>query len=161
MRFSSQLENAAIVIASKNWNQETIHKGHCPCLTPCGFSQARTEPNQQHKSVFNHRSTHIGTQFCKTRCSQHSLRSCCPGSKANYSRFHRHRFRTSSILAQKLHIFCSRLFKVFPPALKMEDLQILFVENRPSWPALKSHKSCKVFKTLVFTTLDGILQICT
>ena len=92
----------------------------------------------------------LGKTCCKkTRCFQNSLRSCCPGSKANYSRFHRHRFRTSSILAPKMLDCFARLFKVFRPALKIEDLQTFFCENRPSWPALKSHKRCKIFKTHV------------
>ena len=76
--------------------------------------------------------------------------------KANYSRFHRHRFRTFSILAPKKLGSCSRLFKVFAPALKIEDLKILFWENRQSWPALKYRKDCEVLKTHV--SLLGKMQ---
>ena len=36
----------------------------------------------------------------------------------------------------------SRLFKAFPPALKIEDLLDFVFENRPSWAALKSPNNC-------------------
>ena len=78
----------------------------------------------------------LGRNAVKRGVFQHLLRSRCPGSKIEYTRFSKHMFRTSSILApQKLD--SSRLIKELPPALKIEDLPDFVFENLSSWPALK------------------------